>query len=156
MNTDPDRDALLDAVLGDEDWQALRASTRAAALAAFRARHRRQRLGQWGALAAGVALALGATWAWMQPALAPLRPEPPAQLARVTPAPAPAIPAAPLPAPESTPSTANSSVRYISEEQLLAMFPPGSCVIAEINGQKQFVILDPKIAAEGLALKQNS
>jgi hypothetical protein len=32
----------------------------------------------------------------------------------------------------------------ISEAQMLAMFPPGSCLLAEVNGQKELVFLEPE------------
>ena len=38
---------------------------------------------------------------------------------------------------------------YISEEQMLAMFPKGSCVLAEINGEKQLVVFQGKEAVAG-------
>jgi len=37
----------------------------------------------------------------------------------------------------------------ISEQQMLAMFPPGSCLLAEIDGKKRLVFLDQKLATEG-------
>jgi hypothetical protein len=42
----------------------------------------------------------------------------------------------------SAPSPPAAHVTYISEDQMLAMFPQGSCVLAEIDGQKQLVLLD--------------
>ena len=38
---------------------------------------------------------------------------------------------------------------YITEEQMMAMFPKGSCVLAEINGQKELVIFGGKETAAG-------
>jgi hypothetical protein len=35
---------------------------------------------------------------------------------------------------------------------MLAMFPAGSCVVAEINGQKELVFFDAKKAEEGFVL----
>ena len=34
---------------------------------------------------------------------------------------------------------------FISDDELLAAFPPGSCFIAEVNGQKRLVFRDPQI-----------
>jgi hypothetical protein len=42
----------------------------------------------------------------------------------------------------------------ISDEKLMSYFPPGSCTIAEIDGVRRFIVLDPKIAAEGYALAE--
>jgi hypothetical protein len=39
--------------------------------------------------------------------------------------------------------------RCITEAQMLAMFPKGSCAIAEIDGKRQVVFLDPAIETEG-------
>jgi hypothetical protein len=36
------------------------------------------------------------------------------------------------------------STRYITEDQMLAMFPNGSCVLAEVNGRKELVFLDQR------------
>ncbi len=32
-----------------------------------------------------------------------------------------------------------------SDEELLALFPRGSCILAEIDGRKELVFLDPKL-----------
>jgi len=45
-----------------------------------------------------------------------------------------------------------TAAHFISEQEMLALFPAGSCVVAEINGQKEFVILDPQIAEEGFTV----
>jgi hypothetical protein len=37
----------------------------------------------------------------------------------------------------------------ISEDQMLAMFPPGSCAIAEVDGKKELVFFDAQKAHEG-------
>ena len=47
-----------------------------------------------------------------------------------------------------------SGPTYITEEQLMAYFPPGSCTIAEIDGERRFIILDPEIAAHGVLLAE--
>jgi len=44
-------------------------------------------------------------------------------------------------------------VRNFTEDQLLAMFPKGSCIFAEVDGQTRFFILDEKLAAEGLQMQ---
>lgn len=35
----------------------------------------------------------------------------------------------------------------LTDEQLLAVFPPGSCFIAEVNGKKTLVFHDPALRA---------
>jgi hypothetical protein len=125
---DSDQDRLLDATLADDQWQAFAESLRVRALATF---HGAQRRRQWqvrGMQAAMVAVLLGG-------GLAILRrlDSPPAPIKRP-------------PVPTRAPA---SSIRVVSEQELLAMFPPGSCVVAEINGQKELVLLDPARAAQG-------
>jgi hypothetical protein len=39
---------------------------------------------------------------------------------------------------------------------MLAMFPPGSCIVAEVDGQRRLIFLDPKIAAEGVEVRKGS
>ena len=51
-----------------------------------------------------------------------------------------------------TPRASVTATHFISEQEMLALFPAGSCVVAEINGQKEFVILDPQIAEEGFTV----
>lgn len=125
MNTNPDSEQatpLLDAVLRDEDWQAASAALKAEALGVF---HRRQRLRRvtrwtgWG-LALVVAIAGAAHW---------LRPPPPA----------------PRQAAVKPTEHESAHLRYLSDEELLAAFPKGSCMLVEVNDRKQLVFLDPKL-----------
>ena len=122
---DPEReDALLRSVLGDEDWQAAGGALKHRAMDAFRARQRMRRFGRW--CGGGVALlALIACAVWLgSPARTPRREAGrPPQQNRHAPA-----------------------VDYVSDEQLLASFPKGSCFIAEIDGRKQLVFLNPQRA----------
>jgi hypothetical protein len=41
--------------------------------------------------------------------------------------------------------------RFISEEEMLALFPPGSCVVSEIDGRKELVFFDAEAAKKGFA-----
>jgi len=43
----------------------------------------------------------------------------------------------------------STQTQFISEEEMLALFPPGSCVVAEVNGQKELVFFDAIKAREG-------
>ena len=40
----------------------------------------------------------------------------------------------------------------ISDQEVLAMFPKGSCAIAEVDGRKQLVFFDQKQADQGFSL----
>ena len=124
-NSDPERDqALLDTVLGDENWQATSAAFKAEALRTFHARQRVRRLTRWaGSMAALVALIVGVAH-WPGRTAAPPR--------QVT------IARAEVPrAPDST--------GRLSDRELVAKFPKGSCFIAEVDGRKELVFLDPKL-----------
>jgi hypothetical protein len=44
-----------------------------------------------------------------------------------------------------TPST--DRAEFISDEQLLSLFPPGSCFLAELDGKQVLVFKDPSLAA---------
>ncbi len=124
-NLDPQSEnVLLDAVLRDEAWQGTKATLKAGALAAFRRRQRLRRLTRTAA-AALILCALLAVALWW--------PRPPA----ATPSP---VVARRDPAPQTA-----GPVRYLTDEELLALFPKGSCVLAEIDGRKELVFLDPKL-----------
>jgi hypothetical protein len=125
MNPDPERDdTLLRAMLDDEAWQGVSAACKTEALRVFRVRQRIRRLTRW----AGGAAALAAAWL-----VAVHWPHPPAvPLPKIT----TAHPAPPKPA---------NQPRHLTDEQLLAAFPKGSCFIAEVDGRKELVFLDPKL-----------
>jgi hypothetical protein len=128
-NPDPDpEDPLLEAVLRDDRWQAANAAGKAQALGVFRARQRVRRWSRWaGGLAAlAVAAACAAHW-WA----GPVAPAPP-RLAEKAPAP---------------PARPEKSI-YLTDGQLLALFPEGSCFLAEVDGKKKLVFFDPKVERE--------
>ena len=126
MKTNPDpheEDPLLEAVLRDDGWQAANAAAKALALAAFQTRHRLRRMTRWGAgLAALAVMAAAAFWIAGQPGQAPQR------LALKTPEPRP--------------------VKYLTDAELLALFPPGSCFLAEVDGRKKLIFFDPNVERE--------
>jgi hypothetical protein len=131
---DPDKDgALLEAVLRDEQWQAASASARREAVACLQTRRRRRQIGQW---ACGVVAAtcLIACPIWLA---RPGGKHAPPALANET---------VPVPEHRST---------NLSDGQLLAMFPKGSCVIAEVNGRKELVFLDKEIETKGCVVRWN-
>jgi hypothetical protein len=124
-------DALLNAVLADDGWHALNSSLKREALAVMGAEMGRRRWRIWiGRMACAAVLLGGAGW-WLRPT-APG----PAQLAQTPGQPAPR----------------GRGVQFIGEEEMLAMFPSGSCVVAEVNGQKELVFFDAKKAEEGFVL----
>jgi len=125
MKTNPDpheEDALLEAVLRDDSWQAANATAKQEALGVFQARQRLRRLTRWGGAAAALAVAAAACWIISQPDKTPPR--------------AAGHMAGPNP------------INYLTDDELLALFPPGSCFLAEVDGQKELVFFDPKVERE--------
>lgn len=115
-------------MLADDDWHTLNCSLKREALAAIGAARQRRCLLLWMGQAACAALLLvGAGW-WLRP---PTRGDVPV-----------AATSGQLPPP-------HTEEHFISEKEMLAMFPAGSCVVAEVNGQKTLVFFDAKKAAEG-------
>jgi hypothetical protein len=126
MNPNLDRKAeraLLDAVLRDEEWEAANTPLRAGTLAAFRRRQRQRRLTRVFAGLLVLTAAIGAACHWRGRGVAT-----PSQVASSRTV-APKTPSQP---------------RYLSDAELLALFPKGSCVLAEVDGRKELVFLDAK------------
>jgi hypothetical protein len=139
MKKDCDQSKLLDALLADETWDTCSGRLQHTAIAALRAT-KKSRVRRAVIIQTMAVLAVLSTIA-----LVLSRPErgwpsrSSNEFARNTDKP---FVGAGLPAP--TPATAQmpSSATYITEDQMLAMFPEGSCVLAEIDGQRQLVVLD--------------
>mgnify|MGYP003577250458 CR=1 FL=1 len=125
-----DVDELLNAVLSDDDWHALNCSLRHEALAAIGVARRRRRFMVWMGQAACIAALLIGGGRWLRPP-APVN--------------APMVKTSVKPAPTRT------QEQFISEEEMVAMFPRGSCLVAEVNGHKMLVFFDAKKAEEGFA-----
>jgi hypothetical protein len=126
-------DALLDVVLADAPWQTLNSSLRCEALAALGVRRRKRRMRFWlGQAACAAAILLAAAW-WLAPT-----PPNAGRAARKS----------------GPPVLRDPKTQFISEEEMLAMFPPGSCVVAEVNGQKELVFFDAIKAREGFMAAQ--
>jgi hypothetical protein len=123
-----DVNALLDAVLTDGDWDALNGSLKREALAVIGATRRRRRLQSRAGQAVCAAALLVATGWWLR---SPASHEVP--MAKASP-------------------QAGPGGQFISEAEMLAMFPSGSCVVAEVDGQKELVFFDARKAAEGFVL----
>jgi hypothetical protein len=124
-NVDPENeDTLLDALLRDENWQAASAGFKEEALRTFRVRRRTRRLTRWTASAATLAAAVVCAAYWLRmPATAPRK----VMMASVL---------VPQPTPDPRPLT---------DAELVASFPKGSCFIAEVDGKKQLIFVDPKV-----------
>ena len=127
MRTDFDpepSDPLLDAALRDEPWRTASAVFKGKALAALRHRRRQRRLAGWAGGVVAVAAVIAAAGHWLgRPAAAPR------QLAMARPE---------LPKPAHEPPR-------MTDAELIAAFPRGSCFIAEVDGKKELVFFDPKV-----------
>src|SRR2546421_12369894 len=124
-------DLLLNAVFTDDDWHALNSSLKRQALAAIGSARRKRRARLClGRVACAVALLVGVVWCLDAPAPIPQR------AARSS----------------AQPVSPGIGDQFITEEQMLAMFPPHSCVVAEVNGQKELVFFDEKKAEQGFVL----
>jgi hypothetical protein len=134
-----DTDRLLDAVLADQDWHALDGRLKGLALATMEAAtHRRRRQARVARACGAVALLAGAA-AWSFTAVSHRIP----MTAVSVPAPGPVA--------VSERSFPSDSGTFISESEMLALFPPGSCVVAEVDGRKELVFFDAQKAAQGFA-----
>jgi len=130
-NVRESNDRLLHAVLADESWHTLNSSLKREALAALGAHRRRRRWQLWtGGVASAALLLMGTGW-WLRSA-----------------APSPT----PVARTSGQPASPGTEVQFISAEEMLAMFPPGSCVVAEVNGQKELVFFDARKAGDGFVL----
>ena len=120
---DPD-DALLEATLRDETWQAANAVLKNEAMGVFRTRQRVRQVTRWagGVAATGAVLASVVHWV--------ARPAPPSrQVAQATPLVAKA--------PDKLP--------HLTDQDLVAAFPKGTCFIAEVDGRKELIFLNPEV-----------
>lgn len=131
---DPDKDdALLEAVLRDEQWQAASASAKGQALDCLRGHRRQRRIREWTFVLVLVnCLIAGSFWLG-------------------TPGGKRGATVAGVQSPPISPPAPGA----ISSEQLVAMFPKGSCVIAEVNGRKELVFLDKEIETKGCVVRWN-
>jgi hypothetical protein len=123
-NIDPEEgDTLLDAVLGDEGWQDASTTFKQQALETFHAHQRMRALTRWAGSVAVLAAVVACGIHWLR---MPATPQHRVMVASAI---------VPNPAPEP---------RRLTDAELVASFPKGSCFIAEIDGKKQLIFVDPK------------
>ena len=121
---------IFDAVFADENWRALDARCGELGISALRTRKRKRLFAVCAPVLVGlVVICSNGGWLRSKPTTAAL-----------TPATAPVTASVPVTLPS------------ITEEEMLALFPAGSCVIAEVDGHRQLVFFDPLQAKEGFAL----
>ena len=117
-------DALLDAALRDETWQAASAAFKTEALRTFRSRQRVRQVTRWAGSVAAMAVVLAGVAHWVG------RPVPSPRHVMVAMTQVPKAPDKP---------------GHLTDQDLVAAFPKGSCFIAEVDGRKELVFLDPQV-----------
>jgi hypothetical protein len=123
------RDVFAEIDLAGAEWSAAKRS----ALGEFRRARRTRSLSRLSGLLAVFSLSTVLFWPRPQPE---------------TLTPAPLLSAAP---PAQTQDTPPEKPDYlISDEELLAAFPPGSCFLAEFDGKTRLVFVDERLAREFL------
>ncbi|MCI0534663.1 MAG: hypothetical protein L0Z50_05495 [Verrucomicrobiales bacterium] len=136
----PEFDPLLNDLLGGSRYSEFRAELKRQALGAFRrARWWRRTRNSGLAMAAVAAVLAILLWRLDTERAAPVVTE-----QATTP---PTLPPTALPSDATSLKTARASVQIetISDEQLLAAFPPDSCFLAELDGQTVLVFSDPAV-----------
>jgi hypothetical protein len=124
-NSDPESDdTLLDAVLRDEGWEAASAAFKTEALRTLRVRRCIRRLIRGAGSVAVLAAMVAAVAYWSG--------RPPATPRQITVA-------------NTAILKATAQPRYLTDAELVAAFPKGSCFIAEVDGKKELVFFDPKV-----------
>ncbi len=128
-NPDPQPDdALLDAMLRDDEWQTANAAFKNEALRAFYAGHRVRRIRRWTGAVALLAVATAAALQFSHLSFVGPR------SSRVA-----VLPSNP------PPRVSAPAARVLSDQELVAAFPKGSCFMAEIDGRKQLVFVNPQL-----------
>ena len=123
-----DEAALLDAILADADWEAMQAAMQSNAAVSLRAHRRRRKVWAWTCRAGLVSILAGTCWWWSQPRTTHMTwlQEGHAH------GPAPRV-----------------VIGNFTDQQLLGMFPEGSCLIAEVDGKPKLIVLDEARAESG-------
>ncbi len=122
-------ESLVDAVLNDDTWRSHSANAKAQVLEAFRAYQRQRFVSRLGTAALAVSLLVGIAFVRNLPN------GPASQGASAT----------------AIQPAAVASAPSLNDEQLLSLFPKGSCFLAEVDGRKQLVFMDQAAEAVYLA-----
>jgi predicted PurR-regulated permease PerM len=142
MKTNPEDLKLLNAALADESWQSFQSYLCAQTTDALRSSRRRRLALSYTLQLAAVILVIATVWSTFSQrsrTLSPRQTQPQLQVNSEAP----------------TISASASNPSYITQDQMLAMFPKDTCVFAEINGQPELVFFDPAHARNGFDLASN-
>jgi hypothetical protein len=113
---------LLDALLQDEAWRSGSAAFKAEALGAYQTHLRTRRLTRWSLGMVALAVVTCMVHWLVEPAASPRRQS---------------FASAKVPKPAG-------QLRHLTDGELLAAFPKGSCFIAEVDGKKELIFVDPQ------------
>ena len=122
-----EQSTLLNAILADEIWDLHNAQVQTEALAAVRSGKKRRTRMIISARLAAITVILATLWWTFRGALGHSNP---------------------TAVYRNTASVQRSAAKmqpaagYVTEDQMLAMFPSGSCVVAEVNGQTRLIVLE--------------
>lgn len=122
-NLDPEEEGLLNVVLRDEGWQTLGADLKRQAVVAFVAHRRWRRARRWAGLGLALAVLVACAVHWVGQ-----RPSTPIEVTTT----------------QGKGASEPPAVHFMTDQELLASFPKGSCFIAEVDGKKELIFLDPK------------
>ena len=142
MKINPENIKLLNAALADETWHSFQSTLRTQTSVALRSNLRRRLLISYTLQLAALILVIAAAWSAFSPrsrSLSSGQNQPQLQAS----------------SPRSAPTSSAPGSGYITQDQMLAMFPKDSCVLAEINGQPELVFFDPAHARDGFDLASN-
>ena len=132
MNSNRENLKLLNAALTDEAWDSFQSDLREQTSTALRSTRRRQTILKNSAQFLAAFTLIAALWITTHPLTSPHESKTSAQL--------------------PPKQLELNSPNYITQDQMLAMFPKDSCVLAEINGQPQLVFFDPAQARDGFSV----
>jgi len=141
MKTNPEDLKLLNAALADETWESFQSGLRAQTTATLRSSKRRRALFTFSAQLAALLALIVAAWFNLGSRAHPASRDQ-TQAILQSPSQTPAIP------------TSLDSGSYVTQDQMLALFPKNTCVLAEIDGQTELVFFDSTKARDGFDTDQ--
>ncbi len=117
-------------MLQDENWQTASAVFKTQALRTFRVRQRVRRLTRWAGSVGFLAAMIAGLAHWFGPRATAPRP---IMVAHIE-----------VPKPTDRP-------RHLTDAELVAAFPRGSCFVAEVDGKKELIFFKPELKRTYLA-----
>jgi len=142
MKINPDELKLLNAALADESWHSFQSGLRTKTTGALRSTRRRRLVISYTFQLVALVFAIAAAWSTFGPSSRTLSSQQNHSQLQAN--------SQTQPAPATT-----TTASYITQDQMLSLFPKDTCVLAEINDQPQLVFFDPAHARDGFDLASN-